>query len=748
MKHIILLAMTVLFIAVAEAQTYVPITNNMVVGSNSNIKFAAGNYSFSDAPGDGVIQINGVQNVILDGDSCRVDGIGSAGYMIKINNAHNIVIRNFDSVFRYKYAVYITNSDHITINDNVFCRNKVDSSGWIDVWADYTLALGGGVMMYQSRAASIFNNVMTMQNDGVALYHCDSVDIHNNNFSWNTSYGIRMFWTDTCHIYQNNCAHVNRPLTDPSDCGALLMIVSNKNRVEHNDLSYSGDGVFLGQYQHSTTPNNNYFAYNECSYSPHNAIEATFADGNIYKHNNCNYSDYGLWLGYSFNTIVDSNEISGNYHDGIAIDRGHNNVITNNMIKNNPIGIELWEGTPSTGYSTYRSQDYPISGNTFDGNTRAISSTNTKHALISNNDFMYSQNASIFFDGTSTTDTITGNTFRMPTAYHMYNNSVNAKYAPGNLFEPSDSALISKKIYDQGENASKGAVTWQPALPGPPVNIQSNPPCDMAEPPALWYGYPETGYPATVKIPDTVYLDSTQKVTGAASVKLVTSRGWDLSLNYRPAGDSLPEWHLTNNDTLWFWVRTIKQPQYGFQYFSIRIGDDHGDYYKYTAASSLLNAANLTWKQYRFPLAGNTQFARSMVGTMSLDQANYVEFHADTWDYGFTLWVDGVQFHPCSPVVAVEPDPAKEINMLMNYPNPFSETTTIMYSLAKPGPVKLDVYNSRGIMVSTIVDHWMDAGDHETGWKGKGGAKNGPGIYLLKLTTATEIITRKIVWIK
>ena len=86
--------------------------------------------------------------------------------------------------------------------------------------------------------------------------------------------------------------------------------------------------------------------------------------------------------------------------------------------------------------------------------------------------------------------------------------------------------------------------------------------------------------------------------------------------------------------------------------------------------------------------------------------------------------------------------------MLMNYPNPFSETTTIMYSLAKPGPVKLDVYNSRGIMVSTIVDHWMDAGDHETGWKGKGGSKNGPGIYLLKLTTATEIITRKIVWIK
>ena len=89
----------------------------------------------------------------------------------------------------------------------------------------------------------------------------------------------------------------------------------------------------------------------------------------------------------------------------------------------------------------------------------------------------------------------------------------------------------------------------------------------MAEPPAIWYGYPEVGSPAVVKIPDTVYFDSTEKKIGAASVKLVTSRGWDLALNYRPAGDSLSRWQLTDNDTLWFWVRVIKQPQYGFQFF-------------------------------------------------------------------------------------------------------------------------------------------------------------------------------------
>jgi len=46
--------------------------------------------------------------------------------------------------------------------------------------------------------------------------------------------------------------------------------------------------------------------------------------------------------------------------------------------------------------------------------------------------------------------------------------------------------------------------------------------------------------------------------------------------------------------------------------------------------------------------------SRSVVGTMSLSQVNYVEIHADTWDYGFTLWVDGVQFNPCYPITGIE----------------------------------------------------------------------------------------------
>jgi len=731
----------------AFSQVRIPITDNMQIQNYSNIKFIPNTYVFSDSPADGVIQIDGKHNIILDGDSCTVDGTGYQGYMIKINNSNNVVIKNFDSVFRYKYAVYITNSSYININGNVFSTNKVDSAGWIDVWANYTQALGGGVMMYQTRGCNIYNNVMTLQNDGVALYHCDSINIHDNDFSWNTSFGIRMFWTDTCHIYQNNCSHVNRPYTDPSDCAALLMIISNTNNVENNDLSYSGDGVFLGQYQHSDIPNNNYFYNNECSYSPHNAIEATFADGNIYKKNKCNYSHYGFWLGYSFNSIVDSNEVIGNYQSGIAIDRGFNNYIGHNDINGNPIGIELWEGSPITGYTNQFSKDYDIHNNTFEGNTLAISAIKTEHSHITDNDFNYNWSSSIYLSELSTMDTITGNIFKMPTAYHIKNNSSNDIYAIDNLFIPSDTALISQKIWDKHDNPAKGDVIWYPPTEGPPVVYQYDPPCDMSEPNSTWYAYPEVGSPPMVKFADSVYFDYTEKKVGAASVKLVTSRGWDLALNYRPFNDSVSHWNLTDTDTLYFWVKTIKFIPYGFQYFSIRIGDIKGNYYKYTASSSLLNNAHLVWKRYQFPLSGNSTFVRSSSGAMSLENTNYVEIHADTWDFGFTLWLDGLQFYPCDPITSVLFQQENNTGLLQNFPNPFTDQTTISYQLHNAGRVILKIYNPSGVEIETLINTHQQPGNYQVIYSPAPG-DHASGVYFYTLTTLENTTTRKMVRIK
>jgi parallel beta-helix repeat protein len=313
------------------------------------------------------------------------------GHGILIKNSSRIRVKNFSGISGFFYAIRIENSDSVTISNCNLSDNIKDTSGFIDVWSDVSGAHGGGLLMYQSHNCVLSGNVMKNSNDGIALYHSTSSYLDDNDLSHNTGYAVRMFFSDSNAILNNHCSHVYRENPVNSDAGAILMIVSNNNRVEHNDFSYSSDGIFLGQYGFTHIPNNNYFAYNDCSYSPHNAIEATFADGNVFKHNKANFSGYGFWLGYSFNTLVDGNEIIGNHQAlsvgtaGIALERGFNNRFTNNVISGNVNGIWLWEAGTAPGYESQHSHDYIIENNSLTGNTVAIEVNNTEYLTVRSN---------------------------------------------------------------------------------------------------------------------------------------------------------------------------------------------------------------------------------------------------------------------------------------------------------------------------------------------------------------------------
>ena len=84
-----------------SAQTYLPITDNMVIGSYSNIKFAAGNYEFTDAPADGVIQINGVQNVKLDGNIYKHNKCNYSHYELWLGYSFNAVLDSNEIIGNY-----------------------------------------------------------------------------------------------------------------------------------------------------------------------------------------------------------------------------------------------------------------------------------------------------------------------------------------------------------------------------------------------------------------------------------------------------------------------------------------------------------------------------------------------------------------------------------------------------------------------------------------------------------------------
>ena len=413
----------------------------------------------------------------------------------------------------------------------------------------------------------------------------------------------------------------------------------------------------------------------------------------------------------------------------MAVDRGFENTFIDNIISANPYGFELWEGGIIEPYGDQFSHDYYIRDNLIEGNTWGIHARNTEHLVARNNQFKHNQ-TDIYLEGDCRNDTISENTLISPTFYFIQNMSADNIHALNNTFVPSDRELIQRKM--------RGAVSWLPFNDTGQKTLMYNPPCDMAEPPAQWSRYAEPGMGA--RIDETLEWDYDDKMVGEASVKFVTGRGWDVGLNYRPGGDSIAFWNMSEDDTLGIWIKTIKQPSYGFQFFHIRVGNYDQGFYKYTASTSYLNNAHNRWRHYNIPLKGNSSWVREEVGNMDPGQVNYIEIHADTWDFGYTLWIDGLQFSDCTPAGIWEiaaPGPGSSLC----YPNPFSDETTFEYSLKTSQPVKLQVFNISGMLMATPVDCIQEAGQQTVMFK-RGGLQ--PGIYFYRLHRDGAVETGKM----
>lgn len=73
-----------------------------------------------------------------------------------------------------------------------------------------------------------------------------------------------------------------------------------------------------------------------------------------------------------------------------------------------------------------------------------------------------------------------------------------------------------------------------------------------------------------------------------------------------------------------------------------------------------------------------------------------------------------------------------------NFPNPFSPSTRIRFSIAEPGPVRLSVYDVAGRLVARLLDERRDRGEHEVPWDGlnRFGEPVAAGVYFCRMEHA------------
>ena len=94
--------------------------------------------------------------------------------------------------------------------------------------------------------------------------------------------------------------------------------------------------------------------------------------------------------------------------------------------------------------------------------------------------------------------------------------------------------------------------------------------------------------------------------------------------------------------------------------------------------------------------------------------------------------------NPFAALTSVEQQTAVRVPsqyiLFQNYPNPFNPSTTIRFGVPKRSRIRIEILNTLGQRIATLMNEERDAGDYEINWQ----ANAASGVYFYRID-ATEI---------
>lgn len=367
-------------------------------------RIAPGAYQIKVAPGKAAIEID-ADNVTLDLTGVTITtGISNPWDRVGIgihSDGHNHVTILGGGVHGYKYGIFIQGVNHgVNVIGTDVSGNRAqkllstpahfDAKDWVDIFhLDSWESYGAGLYLKDVEYGWVKGVSARDEQNGIVLANVTHSTIVDNNVSHNSGWGIGLYNSSWNDILDNHADWDVRceGKTYSAGCdsaGVLLMNGSNQNRIVGNSFIHSGDGYFLSKPQTGHSSDGNYVAYNDGSYSPHNAFESTFTSGDQFYHNVANRSDYGFWLGFSRRTTVTGNQIDNCKHDGVAIEHGSGNfIVRNQIVGNGGAGIRVFRRQPVPDPS----RNYVILQNHIAGNKIGILLNQTYDVIATNNEF-------------------------------------------------------------------------------------------------------------------------------------------------------------------------------------------------------------------------------------------------------------------------------------------------------------------------------------------------------------------------
>ena len=400
----------------AQSQQSVPprtITQSMTV--------PAGTYAVtSDDLDHPAITIHGsditvdFRGVVLGGAAKDADPDTFTGLAVLVDGGENVTIRNL-TARGYKVGLVARGTRHLHVTGSNLSYNwkarlysLVEHESLVD-WLSYHhnekdewLQGGAGIYLSDTEAAEIDGTTVTHGQNGLMLVRSNGARIWNNDLSFLSGIGIGLYRASGNTIMHNRVDWCVRGYSHgfynrgQDSAGILIYEQSSKNTVAFNSVTHGGDGFFLwaGQTTMDTGEggaNDNVVYDNDFSFAPTNGIEATFSR-NTFVNNRVEGNWHGVWGGYSYESHFIGNRFARNV-EGMAIEHGQDNEISNNTFDGDETAIRLWQNAsqdPDWGYPRHhdtRSRDYDISHNHFVGNTVGLKVTATDNVRLRENSF-------------------------------------------------------------------------------------------------------------------------------------------------------------------------------------------------------------------------------------------------------------------------------------------------------------------------------------------------------------------------
>lgn len=363
--------------------------DNTVISQSCRVVIPEG-LVIADADENGVIQVaaSDIEIEFAEGALLRGAPAGTRpdeyrGYGIRLNGQHNVTICG-GQISGFRCALWASDADGLVLdgldasdNRRAYLRSTPvaedgsdwlfphdnDGNGWLNNY-------GAAVYIEDSHGVTVRNCRVWHSQNALCLDRVEDSKVYDNDFSFNSGWGIAM-WRCNRNVISRNAADFcvrgyshgvyNR---GQDSAGILMFEQNNENVVAENSATHGGDCFFgfagreaLGEvgrhpaeWYRRRGNNDNLLINNDFSYGVAHGIEMTFSFGNRFIGNRLvGNAICGVWGGYSQDTLIAGNLFEGNgemgyglERGGVNIEHGRGNRIVHNTFRNNRCGVHLW----------------------------------------------------------------------------------------------------------------------------------------------------------------------------------------------------------------------------------------------------------------------------------------------------------------------------------------------------------------------------------------------------------------------